>query len=287
MRQAKNPLRGSVTQNNMVRLRAREQTGISVMARLGILTGGLLVFALLCFWSWSKGWPQEKAHEAQEAFIGLTQKLQFAVKDITVEGRHQSSKDSVFDALGTTQGAPIFDFDAKVAAARLDKLPWVSSAIVERRLPDTIAVILNERVPAARWQHDEKIVVVDSDGHVLPVARAEDFPDLPQIVGSGAPADAQNLFAALKPYPDIAAKLESAVRVSERRWDLHLSPRITVKLPEDGLEDALHRLSVLINQDKILDRDITGIDLRLSDRLIVEPAANAKPNTAPAPGGRL
>ena len=70
----------------------------------------------------------------------------------------------------------------------------------------------------------------------------------------------------------IGSKMTAAVRVSERRWDLHLDPKVTVRLPETGMPAALHLLSSLITDRKILERDITAIDLRLPDRLIIESA---------------
>jgi cell division protein FtsQ len=152
-------------------------------------------------------------------------------------------------------------------------LPWVDSAIVERRLPDIVAVILTERTPEARWQHDDKLYVIDSEGRVLTAAKPENFTSLPLVVGTGADSEAQAFLADLKNYPDIADKTDSAVRVGERRWDLHLQPKIVVRLPEQDVDGALHRLSVLITQEKILDRDIAAIDLRMPDRLVIEPAA--------------
>jgi len=260
-----------------VRMRAREQSGVGFLTRLGLLASAFILFLVFMLWLWQTSWLQNENHRIEETALSLTQKAQFAVKDIIVEGRHQSSKDDVYDALGTEQNAPIFQFDSAAAAQRLSKLPWVGSAVVERRLPDTVAVILTERIPAARWQRDDHIYVIDTQGHVLPSARAEDFPGLSLVVGVGAEREAQGFLMLLKNYPEIRDKTESAVRVGERRWDLHLSPKIIVRLPEQDVGDALHRLSVLITQDKILERSIVAIDLRMPDRLIVEPAASDKP----------
>ena len=282
MRQNKSPLRGSVTQNNAsVRMRSREQQGLGFFARLALLTGGFLVFVCIVAWLWHAGWLQNQARQARDSGLTVTQEAQFAIKDIVVEGRTQSSKDEIFDALGAARGAPILGFEVKAAAARLGKLPWVNTAVVERRLPDTIAVILTERTPAARWQHDDHFFVLDNEGHVLPTAKPENFTSLPLVVGIGADGAAQALLSILKNYPDIQEKTDSAVRVGDRRWDLHLHPNITVRLPEQSVNNALHRLSVLIGQEKILDRDIVAIDLRLADRLVIEPAPSVHPTGAP------
>ncbi len=279
MRQNKSPLRGSVTQNNAsVRMHAREQEGLSFLARLGLLGGGLLVILVLIFWSWHSGWLPNQARHLRDTGLNASQEAQFAIKDITVVGRNQSSKDEIFDALGAARGAPILGFDVKAAAARLGKLPWISSAVVERRLPDTLVVILTERTPMARWQHDDHFYVLDNEGHVLSVAKPENFTSLPLVVGNGADGAAQSFLALLKNHPDIMEKTGSVVRVGDRRWDLHLQPNIVVRLPEQGVNNALNRLSILMGgEERILDRDIVAIDLRLADRLVVEPAAPAVP----------
>jgi len=281
MRKTKSPLRGSVSQNNTVRVRVRDETGTGFLVRLGLLLGFLLIVTGIAIWGWHAGLPQRAARSLLDDILTLTQKMQFVVKDIAVEGRHQSNKDDVFDALGTERGAPIFALDTHEAAARLGKLPWVGSVAVERHLPDSVSVILTERVPSARWQHDEKVYVIDEEGHVLPAAKPEDFANLPLVVGVGAEQGAQNLIALLKKYPDIAGLTDSAVRVSERRWDLHLKPKVTVRLPEDSgaegeVNNALHRLSVLIAESNILSRNIVSIDLRMPDRVAYEPAPGAK-----------
>lgn len=275
MRQKKSSrLRGSVTQNN-ISVRMSEQESMGFLTRLGILAAVILVIVGGSGVLWHIGWPQEQAHHLRAYGLALTQHAQFAIKDITVEGRGQSNKDDVLDAIGTQRGAPILDFDTQAAAARLGKLPWVESATVERRLPDTVNVVLTERVPLARWQHDDKFYVIDTDGHILPAAKPENFATLPLVVGTGADRESQALLDLLSNYPEVQSKTDSAVRVGERRWDLHLRPNITARLPEQDVDAALHRLSVQITEQKILDRDISVVDLRLPDRLVFEPATPA------------
>ena len=264
-------LRGSVTQNT-VRVRPRESSWMAVLFRLGALLGVVLILILTGIWLWHIGWPQREAGRIADAGVRLTQKAQFAVKDIEVEGRQQTSRDAIFTALGISAGAPILAFDPAAAQGRIVKLPWVASATVERILPDKILVHLVERMPLARWQHENRTVVIDAEGKELPDARPEQFPNLPLVVGAGAPAETQKLLSALNDYPAVQKMTVAAVRVSERRWDLHLAPNIVVRLPEQDIDTALGRLAQLIGNDKILERNVIAIDLRLPDRLILEPA---------------
>jgi cell division protein FtsQ len=275
MRRAKAPrFRGSVTQNT-VRVKAREASWSAVMFRLAALLGTILLLLLMCIWLWHVGWPQREAGRIADAGVRLTQKAQFSVKDIEVEGRQQTSRDAIYAALGANSGAPILTFDPAAAQARISKLPWVASATVERILPDKILVHLVERVPLARWQHENRTVVIDSEGKELPDARPDQFASLPLVVGAGAPTETQKLLQDLKEYPDVQKLVTASVRVSERRWDLHLEPDVIVRLPEEDVDLALGRLAQLIDEKKILERNVSAIDLRMPDRLILEPAEPA------------
>src|SRR5271166_2791787 len=79
------------------------------------------------------------------------------VNDIRVEGRATTDRETVLDALGARPGTPIFAVDPTHAKRQLESLPWVRSAAIERRLPDTIYVRLVEREPMALWQHGGRI----------------------------------------------------------------------------------------------------------------------------------
>lgn len=242
---------------------------------------------LFGLWAWHSGWIHRQVTQIADTGLRLTQKAHFAVGDIVVEGRSQTNKDQLFVALEATAGSPIFAFSPSEAEARIAKLPWVESVNVSRRLPDTIFVRLVERIPLARWQHDNHISVIDINGKALPDASAEQFDHLPLVVGAGAPAEAKSLLDTLHTFPVIEQKVTAAVRVGERRWDLHLPSNIVAKLPEDGLADALKRLSILITEQKILERDIVSIDLRIPDRLIIESGSSTPPQRPSNGEGRI
>lgn len=274
------PLRGSVMQNNArIRMQSKDQTALGFMLRLGALVGSAALLLGLAAWLWHIGWPQRQAERVAQAGLHATQMAHFAVREITVAGRQQTSKEAISSALGTSIGAPIFGFDPAAAQARIAKLPWVASVTVERLLPDTIFVRLTERQPLARWQHEGRTVVIDVQGAELPNADADQFGNLPLVVGTDAPRETRALLDDLKDYPAVADKMIAAVRVGERRWDLHLQPKVVVRLPEVGQQAALKLLASLIIEKKILDRDITAIDMRLPDRMTIESAHPLAPHS--------
>lgn len=234
----------------------------SVFFILGVLVGGLVL--------WRSGWFQKQADVIVASGLEMTRKAGFSVEDILVEGRNQTDKDLIVSVLQVEKGSPILAFNPHDALKRLGDISWVKSGVVERRLPNTIFVRLNEREPIALWQNNKIIKLIDREGHALRDLAKDEAPSLPLVVGAGANKHAADLIAQLLQYQAILTPLRAAVRVSDRRWDLHMANDVIVKLPEENVGTALQRLNKAITQEQIFDRSVTALDLRLPDRMIVE-----------------
>ncbi|HSJ97044.1 MAG TPA: cell division protein FtsQ/DivIB, partial [Myxococcota bacterium] len=160
------------------------------------------------------------------------------------------------------------------ARRRVEALDWVGEARVFRLLPTRVQVVVSEQVPLARWQIDGRIVVIDETGQPIEQAGPTDYAQLPLVVGEGAAAPAPALLAALAAFPDVAAHVEAAQRVGERRWTLYLDNGAQLLLPEDGGEAALAIVSRLHAERNLLNAPAELIDLRNPDRMVIrgEPA---------------
>jgi len=198
-----------------------------------------------------------------------TGRLGLAVADVKVEGREATDRDTILAALGAAPGAPILGVSPARAKERLEKLPWVRSAVVERRFPDTLYVRLVERKPLALWQHGGKVDLLDRDGNVIPVGHLDRFAKLPLVVGEHAANHAAKLRDILATEPDLAARVSAAIRVGDRRWNLRIDNAIDVLLPADSPASAWAELANLERSSAILKRDVQVVDVRLPDRLVV------------------
>ena len=212
------------------------------------------------------------------AGIGLT------VRQVLAEGRTETTQDDILKALAIRGGEPILGIDAEAARSRVESLPWVRSAAVERRLPDTICVRIVERHPLAWWEKDGKLVLIDRSGEPIRVPPPARYSMLIVLVGDDAPAHAAALLAMLAREPDLAARVHAAVRVGQRRWNLKIDDAIDIRLPEDGADAAWTKLGELERKNRILSRDIEAVDMRLPDRLIVQTKSGRLPTAGN--GGR-
>ncbi len=219
------------------------------------------------------------AHSAQpggmlaRAANTLAQAANLRVQQIVIEGRSNTPEPLLNAALGVHKGDSMLGFSLEGARSRIETLSWVEHVAVERKLPGTLVVSLTERRPFAIWQYQGKFVLIDRDGQLVTNEDVAAFGNLPLVVGAGAPKAATALLDALAAQPQVKSHVSAAVRVGERRWNLHLKNGGDVLLPEGNEVAALAKLAELQTADALLDRPLAAIDMRLPDRLVVRPQA--------------
>jgi cell division protein FtsQ len=227
------------------------------------------------------GWADKQVTLVANQLIQITAQSGFRVRNVLVEGRVETKSGDILAALKAERGAPLLDIDVAAAKARLEGLPWIKSAEVERQLPDTLRVKVEERKPFALWQLGQRLSVIDREGVVIVKDNVGRFADRPLVVGEGAERRAAEILDLVASEPAISKAVDAAVLVSGRRWNLRLKGGIEVRLPEEGMDTAWHRLARMERETRLLNKAITAIDLRQPDRVIV----GLTPEAAKAPQG--
>lgn len=147
---------------------------------------------------------------------------------------------------------------------RLLAYGWVKDARVSRRLPDTLVIDVVERTPAALWQNEGQLALIDKDGVVLDRVSVDKMPDLPLLIGPGANIEEQQLTRLIAAVPTLKPQLASATWVGGRRWDLAFQSGETMSLPEgeEDARDALVRFARKDQADRLLGGGYVSFDLR-------------------------
>lgn len=240
---------------------------------IGAMAAGLLVLAAAGVWRvHQSGWVPRVADQVRWQMIAASARLGLKVDEVLVVGRRETTQRQLLNAVGLARGAPILAFNVEDAKKRVEKLPWVKSATVERLLPSTVLLTVEERQPLALWQNKGAFALIDTDGEVILNNGLERFSELVVVVGADAPAHAGELLKVLATQPELKALVKAAVRVGGRRWNLRLKNDIDVRLPEENPAAAWHRLAEYEKTHRVLERDVQILDLRLPDRLIVRKA---------------
>lgn len=200
----------------------------------------------------------------------VTARTGFAVDQIKVAGNRETSEIDILDRLGLDGWTSLIGFDAEAARERIGELPWVEAAAVRKIYPHTLEVRIEERAPFALWQQGTQLSVIEKSGNLIAPYSGGKQALLPLIIGAGAPAHAPDFLERVGRYPELAARVKGYIRVGERRWDLKLENGITVKLPETGEDKAIAAVVRMDHENGLLTRDIVAVDMRLSDRLVVQ-----------------
>ena len=208
--------------------------------------------------------------------------LALPIKAIDVRGAALTTRDDVTEALGVAVGDPIMGVSIAQLERNVETLPFVEAAVVQRRLSGTLVVTLTERSPFAVWQNQGHFVLIDRTGKIVANQGfsgkdAEAFAKLPLVVGEGAPEAAGALIAALDGEPGVGRHVAAMVRVGERRWNLSLKNGCDVLLPEAEEVPAITRLASLDKRYALLERPLRVIDMRLPDRLVLQPPPPPSP----------
>ena len=257
------PRRGAPRRRVVPFWRTRLARGGALVVACGLMGAGL-------GYSWSEGWIAQGADRAKWAAIAFSARAGLHVRDVLVTGRHETSRDSLLAAIGAGRGDPILAVDPEVVRARVEALPWVRSAAIERRLPGTLVVRIEEREALAMWQNEGRFALIDRDGTVIDDPDIERFGALLVVVGRGAAKAADHLSRVLQTEPELMARVRAAVRVAERRWNLVLDNGAELRLPEHDEASALARIIAYQREHGVLDRAVRVLDLRQPDRVIVQ-----------------
>jgi len=255
-----------------------------------LLLAGAGIFAALIA---GGGWWVHQSGEMERAGLWMekttksaTAAAGFRIENVFVDGRQETDTNQILRALGIRQGDPILYLDPDEARQRLEALGWVKSARVERRLPNTLLIRLEERQALAIWQRGGSFDLIDAEGAVIGTEGLSRYGHLLVVVGAGAEREAAHLIGLLEKEPSLRHRLDAAVRVGERRWNLRFKGGIDVRLPETGVEDAVKRLAQIDREHDLVGADIQLIDMRQPDRMVVRPTQDAAARRRVGPGDR-
>lgn len=214
----------------------------------------------------------------EAAANALTAEAGFSIQAIQLSGQRETTEFEILEALEIPNGSSLLTFDAGAARERLARNPWVRNVSIQKFYPGTLEVKLSEREPFALWQRGNVVSIIDGDGNVITDEVKERYASLPLVVGHGAQKQAKAMLATLASVPKLRPRVRALVLIAERRWNLVLENDITVRLPEADVDAALAELVRLDEEDALLSKDITAVDLRLKDRIVVRLSKDAALN---------
>jgi cell division protein FtsQ len=200
----------------------------------------------------------------------------YALNKIDIEPRDHFSPRQIRQAAGLEPGENLWTLD-------LEKLPYVSSAKVERRFPDTVSILIHERVPVVKIVGlnidlgTRETFYLDRDGVVLKPRDDDAVPLLPEVIGltdaedelePGKVLDQTSLTRALQIMDAIEhSRLNTMIGIRTIDLSNPLSitmvtrQEMTITFRLDYIDQQLQRLQQIVDYPDFQQRQIRTVDL--------------------------
>ncbi len=107
----------------------------------------------------------------------------FAIETLAVEGNERVTEQVILERAGISVGDNVFTRTPEEIRASVETHPWVAHAHVERRLPGTVRISIEERRAVAVLTLDDALYLVGDDATVFKQIEENDPVDLPVVTG--------------------------------------------------------------------------------------------------------
>ena len=202
----------------------------------------------------------------------LVKNLGFELIYIQVSGNKTVSKDDIIKKVVFKNCDNLFCVNLKQSKNEIEKNNWVRSAKLKYNLPSKLSVVIEEEKPKFLLKENKNITLLNLEGKKIQNIEiiSEDYKDLLILSGDGAENKIFNLLNIFSVGTDISENIKEATLVSSRRWSLKHSSNIIIELPENNPSKAFYKIVELENKYGFLNESLKKIDLRISDRMIIQ-----------------
>lgn len=245
-----------------------------------LIAGGIWLFIfIIAFFCSETG--HQFTNWTKKTFEIATLKAERTLKQVEinwVKDTHYTKTEEILKVIEVAQGTEMSKIQLDELHQKIEKLPWVKYAIVERYWPNILKITIDEKMPLALWQNNRKYHPLDEQAEIINTTKQLPA-DLLLVVGPDAPKHLIPLIQDLEQVPDVYQYVRAAVRVGDRRWNLKLfnaETGLEILLPESNVLEALQRLDNHNKKDKLIKRQLVAIDLRTKDKVILKPIPDVK-----------
>ena len=192
------------------------------------------------------------------------------IKTVIVIGASPKVEKLIKANLGVKTGDSIFKLSTTKLLNNLMNIGWIKQVSVHKILPNIIKIQVKERVPIAIYYHNKTYTLIDKEGHFIEDVKVN--LNLPLVSGIDANLYIFKMLQILEKYPSIKKELHIAIYVRQRRWDIILNNKITIKLPscnDEQMNKSLNILVKLLKQPNI-QNSVVSVDMRIPSNVIIQ-----------------
>ena len=193
----------------------------------------------------------------------------FYVQTADIRGVQHSPAAEIYSR-ASVDGYSIFWVNPRVAAQRIEALPYVKRATVQTSLPNRVRIDVEERVPVAVWRVNGQDLWVDVEGVTMPIANPDvSLPVFTDLDGSSVQPDGSVDPLLISSVHELKQRLPEINEFAYDRFkglQFHLASGTAVLLGKpEGLAGRVEELLVLQGSLASLGQMPLEIDWRFED----------------------
>ena len=197
-------------------------------------------------------------------------KYNYNLQKIEIVGLTNLNKNEILLFFNKFKNNSIFLVPVKEISNEIKKNKWVEAVNIRNDYKTTLKVNIKEEIPIGIYENNNQKILFSKNLVILEILeKNHDYKNLINFYGESSIINSKNLISNID--HDIKQMIQSAIFIENRRWNIRLKNKITLKLPEKNLEEAIKNYkkiySNLSNKDL---KDIEIIDLRIPNQAIIK-----------------
>lgn len=187
------------------------------------------------------------------------------VEKINISGLNYLENEKILQDINNLNFENIFFLNSIKINNIINSNSLVEEFKVFKKYPSTINIDIEKTIFLAKINHDEKILILGSNGKFL--KNDSSIKDLPYIFGNPEILDFLNFKKIIENSKISYEAIKNIYFFKSHRWDLELKNNILIKLPKNNVKETLDNVSEFMEDISVGDKII--IDARIENQIIL------------------
>tara|TARA_B110000444_G_scaffold227385_1_gene232510 strand:- start:1250 stop:1915 length:666 start_codon:yes stop_codon:yes gene_type:complete len=190
----------------------------------------------------------------------------FPIKEILIENNVGTNLIKLKSDLNFLVNTNLFFLNKGKILEIINKYDFISNIQLKKKYPNSLKIIIIEKVPVATQIIDKKIYYITRDNEKIKFTKLKVYDDLPVIFGRYKNFDI--FYKDLEKNNFKIEEIKAFYYFDVGRWDIVLKNEKVIKFPEKNYLDLLPRINLMLDDNNF--SKFKFFDFRIQDQLILQ-----------------
>ena len=190
----------------------------------------------------------------------------FPIKEILIENNVGTNLIKLKSDLNFLVNTNLFFLNKGKILEIINKYDFISNIQLKKKYPNSLKIIIIEKVPVATQIIDKKIYYITRDNEKIKFTKLKVYDDLPVIFGRYKNFDI--FYKDLEKNNFKIEEIKAFYYFDVGRWDIVLKNEKVIKLPEKNYLELLTKINLMLDDVNFSKYKI--FDFRIKDQLILQ-----------------